>query len=414
MVAVQGAHRFLGELSLLIGQRLYLTGVVREAGEVIEVPLPRIWQLVSEDKAISDMILSAFMARRAILVGLGAGIKLIGLAVFARLSTAARVPGPQPDAVRVDRSRIRRWAEGLLCRLDVPPGDTPVVIASGGEILRNPSTPSWAQPSGWAGARCLRPLRRGRRRRRTGGHLGFALRRVGGSRRPGGGGGRAGGQAGTSSRIENYMGFPAGVSGNSSRNGEVPGGEVRRPPDDPGRRRWTLRSEPGHHGSSFGAPRPPAAHGRRRHRGPVPPSRRASPAEDFEGGGVYYAATQAEAQLCAGSSVVVVGGETPRARRRCSFPRPRVPAPDPRRRPGQVDVAISRRPGGAQPVDRGPRAHRGGRATGRHELEAMTVADNRTGERSRSPPRRCSSSSAPRPTPSGSTASWQRTRTVSC
>ena len=50
VVAVQGAHRFLGELSLLIGQRLYLTGVMREAGEVIEIPLPRIWQLVSEDE----------------------------------------------------------------------------------------------------------------------------------------------------------------------------------------------------------------------------------------------------------------------------------------------------------------------------------------------------------------------------
>ena len=78
VIAVQGAHRFLGELSLLIGQRLYLTAVAREAGEVIEVPLARLRELVAEDKAISDLVLGAFMARRSILAGLGTGIKLIG------------------------------------------------------------------------------------------------------------------------------------------------------------------------------------------------------------------------------------------------------------------------------------------------------------------------------------------------
>ena len=168
VIAVHGAHRFLGELSLLIGQRLYLTGVVREAGEVIEVPLRRVWELVAEDKAISDMILGAFMARRAILVDLGAGIKLIG----SRFS---------PDSRRLREFLARNrmpyeWidletddaAEGLLRRLGIPAGETPVVIASGGEILRNPSTAELG-----AGARArlayraAGALRCGRRRRGT-------------------------------------------------------------------------------------------------------------------------------------------------------------------------------------------------------------------------------------------------------
>ena len=53
---------------------------------MIEIPLRRLWELVAEDKASSDMILGAFMARRAILVDLGAGIKLIG----SRFSSEAR------------------------------------------------------------------------------------------------------------------------------------------------------------------------------------------------------------------------------------------------------------------------------------------------------------------------------------
>ena len=78
LVAIHEKHRFLGEYSLIIGTRLYLSGVVREAGEVIQVPLEELRRLVAEDKAMSDLILGAFMARRAILIDVGTGIKLIG------------------------------------------------------------------------------------------------------------------------------------------------------------------------------------------------------------------------------------------------------------------------------------------------------------------------------------------------
>ncbi|HKA67127.1 MAG TPA: cyclic nucleotide-binding domain-containing protein, partial [Solirubrobacterales bacterium] len=78
VISVQGRHRFLGELSLLIGQRFYLSAVVRDPGEVIQVPLDELRRIVAEDKALSDVILGAFMARRSILIDVETGIKLIG------------------------------------------------------------------------------------------------------------------------------------------------------------------------------------------------------------------------------------------------------------------------------------------------------------------------------------------------
>jgi thioredoxin reductase (NADPH) len=134
VIAVHGRHRFLGELGLLTGQRLYLSGVVRDAGQVIQVPLERLPEIVAEDKSLIDLILGAFIARRSILIDVGTGIKLIG----SRFS---------PDSRRLReflaRNRMpHQWidlerdqeADALLNSLAVEPDQTPVVIASGGEI----------------------------------------------------------------------------------------------------------------------------------------------------------------------------------------------------------------------------------------------------------------------------------------
>ena len=150
--------------------------------------MERLWELVAEDNAMSDMILRAFMARRALLVGVGAGIKLIG----SRFSPDSRrlrefLARNQMPYIWVDLETDDE-AEGLLSGLGVAASETPVVIASGGEILRNPS----ARRAG-RGARArlaLRApgaLRRGRRRRRSGRDLGHPLRGLGGPRRPRGG-----------------------------------------------------------------------------------------------------------------------------------------------------------------------------------------------------------------------------------
>ena len=139
------------------------------------------------------------------------------LAVLARHAPAARVLRPQPPAAPVDRPREPTTeAEALLRELGVAPEETPVVIWRGSEVLRNPSNAELASVD--RPARCRRPAddvaRPRRRRDRAGrawrppstapprGSTTVALDAV-----------ATGGQAGTSSQIENYLGFPAGISG---------------------------------------------------------------------------------------------------------------------------------------------------------------------------------------------------------
>ena len=390
IIAVHGEHRFLGEMSMLTGQRIYLTGVVREPGEVIQVPIEKLRQIVAEDKTLSDLFLSAFMARRSILIGVGTGIKLIG----SRFS-------PDTRRLREFLARNRmpyQWidleedehADALLSGLGVDPEETPVVIASGGEILRNPANAEVARAVGM-GAKSPPPamcdlLVVGA------GPAGIAAALYGASEgldTQGIEGIATGGQAGTSARIENYLGFPAGVSGSelTQRAGVQAikfGVRLTAPAEA-----VSLTSAPGHHqielstGEVATGRAVVIATGAQYRRLDVPNL------EEFEMGGVYYAATQAEAQLCAGESVVIVGGGNSA---------------------GQAAMFLSEETSSCRLLIRGDdlgksmsrylvdQLERNDRVTvcrhtevvelhGDRELEEITVADNRTGERSTHPAR---------------------------
>ena len=280
VIAVQGQHRFLGELSLLTGQRLYLTGVVRDAGEVIQVPVDKLREIVAEDKALSDLILGAFMARRSILIDVGTGIKLIG----SRFS---------PDSRRLReflaRNRMpHQWidleededAEALLDRPRRSSRARPRWWSpGGGEILRNPSNAELGTSDRprlrRAAAGAVR--RRRRRRRARPGSPPRSTRASEGLDVQGVEAVASGGQAGTSARIENYLGFPAGVSGSelaqraasrrssSARALTVPAAAV------------ALTSEPGRHEIQLSNGETATGRTRgHRHRRPVPPPRRAA------------------------------------------------------------------------------------------------------------------------------------------
>jgi thioredoxin reductase (NADPH) len=309
VIAVHGRRGFTGELSMLTGQRLYLSGVVSDGGAVIQVPVEKLREIVAEDKALSDTILGAFMARRANLIDAETGVKLIG----SRFS---------PDSRRLReflaRNRMpHQWidleedddAEALLGELAVEPDQTPVVIASGGEILRNPPNAELGKALGLGSKGAVPALCDvvvvGA------GPAGIAASLYAASEGLDVQGVEAvasGGQAGTSARIENYLGFPAGVSGSelAQRAGvqalkfgarlSVPAGAIR------------MSSEPGRHeielsnGERAIGRAVVIATGAQYRRLDVPRL------EEFEMGGVYYAATQAEAQLCAGDPVLIVGG----------------------------------------------------------------------------------------------------------
>jgi thioredoxin reductase (NADPH) len=214
VIGLHGPRRFLGEMSLLTNQRLYLTGVVRDRGEVIQVPLDKLRRIVSEDKGLSDVILGAFIVRRSIMIDVGTGMRLIG----SRFS---------PDTRRLREFLARNslpyeWtdleddeeADALLSALSVQPGQTPVVISGSGEILHNPTNADLAGTIGLSSARPAPALcdvvvvgsgPAGISAALYAASEGLDVVTVEAV--------AAGGQAGTSAKIENYLGFPAGVSG---------------------------------------------------------------------------------------------------------------------------------------------------------------------------------------------------------
>ena len=152
VIGVHGRGRFLGELNLLTGEAAFVTAEVRQAGEVLDVPLEPLRSLVAEDTVLGDLILRAYILRREILIGLGSGFKLIGSRFSAdtrRLREFAarnRLPHTWID-LETDAA-----AESLLRQLGIQPGDTPVVIWRGEQVLRNPTNAELARVVGLYGA----------------------------------------------------------------------------------------------------------------------------------------------------------------------------------------------------------------------------------------------------------------------
>ena len=311
VIASYGRSQFLGEIGLLTGQRAYLSAVASTAGRVLRVPVEQVRVVMAQEPSLSELILRTFLLRHSILTGRGSGLTLIG----SRFD-----PGTRRLLEVLARNRLAsRWlelegspeAEALLRELDVPAGDLPIVVVPGGALLRNPGSRELLDALGLSGPGdtdlpgVCDLLVVGA------GPGGLAAAVYGASE------GMAtvlaedtalGGQAGTSSRIENLLGFPAGLSGEelatrAALQAQKFGVRIKQ-----AAKAVSLSSEAGLHrvgfddGEAVTARSVIIATGARYNR--LPLERLA----EFEGVGVYYAATQMEAQACQAGPVAIVGG----------------------------------------------------------------------------------------------------------
>ncbi len=308
-IAEMGPGDFLGELSLFTGERMFITACAREPGTIYRIGPQSFRQLMAQDAELSDIILTASYSRRGLLkTALADTVEIIDhrnsapaltLQVYAE---RMELPHTWTDA---DSPR----GTAMLTSLDLQPGDLPAVLLPDG-VLLNANPTQLAQRIGLARSDPATELADlvviG------GGPAGLAATVYAASE-----GLRTimldsvapGGQAGASSRIENYPGFPRGLSGAEliSRTAvqALKFGaqlyapyrvmELEAPPNRP--IQLTLDDN-----SHITARAVIVATGARYKTLPLPRW------AEFEGRGIYYAATELEARRCAESPVVVVGG----------------------------------------------------------------------------------------------------------
>jgi thioredoxin reductase (NADPH) len=289
---------FLGELNLLSGQTVFVNALVTKPLQYIAVERGALRTLLNDNGPLSDLLLTTFIARREALQSVdGIGLEIVG------------PHSSEPTMRMVEFARANRlphtWHE------QAPPdgGALPLVRLPGGGELRDPTA---GQVMRALGIGLELPAREevdllvvG------GGPAGLAAAVYGASE----GldtlvieGTALGGQAGSSRRIENYLGFPAGISG-----AELTGRAVTQARKfntriatpyralalEPGNGRHLLRLEDNKEVAARAVLLATGAQYRR-----LPVDRLA----EFEGLTVFYAAGATEAQLCTGSRVAVVGG----------------------------------------------------------------------------------------------------------
>jgi thioredoxin reductase (NADPH) len=307
-LAVQRPGDLMAELNVFTGQGSDAEGIVRDRGSVLAIPASEFRALVGRELEFGDFVLQTLFRRRQALERLAVGVRIVGSRFdpdTRRLREFAIRNRLLFDWADVDDDRGRAW----LTELGVG-GAHPVVLLGSGKFLTNPTNAEFAQG---AGLRHHASAQAGT----------FDVVVVGGG--PGGlaasvyaaAGGLStvvldavalGGQAATSGRIENYLGFPAGVSGaelasRAQLQAAKFGAEILVPS-----RAVRLGERDGFHvvaledGAELVAGGVILALGVHYRRLPIPHL------AEYEGRGVAYAVDVARAELGPGDTAVVVGG----------------------------------------------------------------------------------------------------------
>ncbi len=300
----------VGLMDVLDERPALATAVVSEPGRILRLSSEQIQQVVAEASDLSDLLLRVFLMRQSKMLAQGeVGLQIVG----SRFSEATH----RIKAFASRNDLPYTWldleedegAEQLLRRVEIPPDETPIVILRGEEVLRRPSNAELARAAGIAA--CSLPEEVVDLIVVGGGPAGLAATVYGASE------GLAtvcveeealGGRAGTTSKIENYLGFPSGLSGRElARRARLQarkfGAQLA-----VSERAVGLRRPDGHHVVELSGDETLAgravliATGAAYRRLPL------DRLDEFEGTGVYYAAREMQAQMCTGEDVVVVGG----------------------------------------------------------------------------------------------------------
>jgi thioredoxin reductase (NADPH) len=309
LIRVIGPGQFTGEINTLSGRRAFARIRARQNAEVVQIARANLVALVQTDAELSDIVMRAFISRRAELVAQGQGdATLVGSSHSAgtlRIKEFLTRNGHPYTYIDLERDAD---VESVLARFGVSVSDTPVLICRGLAVLRNPTNREIANCLGFNEA-----VDENRVRDLVivgAGPAGLAAAVYGASEgldvllletfSPGG-------QAGASSRIENYLGFPTGISGNELAGRAYTQAQkfgaqmllttgVRLTCD---RRPYVVELEDS---TRIPARTVVIATGAKYRKLPINDLSR------FEGTGVYYGATFIEAQLCSGEDIIVVGG----------------------------------------------------------------------------------------------------------
>jgi thioredoxin reductase (NADPH) len=307
-----GPSGFLGEMNLLSGQTVYLTAVVTQPMRYIAVDRDLLRPLLFDDAQLGDLLLSSFMSRReALQQQQGVGLEIVGprsseptrrLVEYARRN---RLPYTWLDPEHTDGQDTG----AIAAVTSLGPGELPLVRLPGGAEMRNPSHGEVSRALG-IGLE-LAPREEVDLLVVGGGPAGLGAAVYGASE----GletlvveGTALGGQAGTSRRIENYLGFPAGISGSELTSRAVTQARkfaartatpYRAVALEPGARRHIVRLEDDHEVAARAVVLATGADYRR-----LP----LEELSDYEGTSVFYAAGPPEAQLCGATRVGVIGG----------------------------------------------------------------------------------------------------------
>jgi thioredoxin reductase (NADPH) len=310
LVAVFRPGQFTGEMSMLSGRRAILRVRMKEAGDVIELDREQLMAMVQTDAELSEIFMLAFIFRRVALISRGFGdVVLLGSSHSPgtlRVKEFLSRNGHPYSYVDLDHDD---GVQSLLDRFHVSVDDVPVLICRGTTVLQNPTNARIAECLGFnedIDATHVRDVVI-----IGGGPAGLASAVYGASEgldvlvlesnAPGG-------QAGSSSRIENYLGFPTGISGQELATRAITQAQkfgaqmivakvARQLLCD--RKPFAVEADDG---SKISARAIVIASGARYRRLPI------ENLSKYEGAGVYYGATFVEAQMCGADEVIVVGG----------------------------------------------------------------------------------------------------------